>query len=224
MAQSTPPPQPQAGFAQLEPALSQPTLAAIAALGFHTATPVQEATIPRLLRHQDVAVQACTGSGKTLAFLVPLFELLARRSDPLRKFQVGAVIIEPTRELAMQVYTVAKHLAETHDKLRLMLMVGGTDVQVDMQDFREHGANILVGTPGRLDDAMERLKEMSFRELELLVLDEADRLLDMGFEASLNSILARLPKQRRTGLFSATQTEEVLQVHCLRRTPICVVP
>eukprot|EP00966_Prymnesium_polylepis_P281519 6504707-Prymnesium_polylepis.1 len=161
--------QPQASFPQLEPALSAPTLAALEDLGFDTATPVQEATIPRLLRHQDVAVQACTGSGKTLAFLVPLFELLGRRADPLRKHEVGAVIIEPTRELAVQVRAVAQRLAEQHDGVRLMLMVGGTDIQADMLAFREHGANVLIGTPGRLDDLMDRLREMSLRELELLV-------------------------------------------------------
>ena len=151
--------QSQASFSQLEPALSPPTLAALAAFNFRVATPVQEATIPRLLKHQDVAVQACTGSGKTLAFVLPMFELIARRSDPLRKNQVGAVIIEPTRELAVQVYTVAQQVAEQHRGVRLMLNVGGTDIQADMQAFREHGANILIGTPGRLDDLMDRLKE-----------------------------------------------------------------
>ncbi|KAL1524656.1 hypothetical protein AB1Y20_019543 [Prymnesium parvum] len=214
---------PQASFRQLQPALSPPTLAALDLLGFDTATPVQEATIPRLLRHQDVAVQACTGSGKTLAFVIPLFELLARRDDPLRRHEVGALVIEPTRELAVQVRTVAQRLAEAHHGFTLMLMVGGTDVHAETQAFREHGAHVLIGTPGRLHDAMQRLKEMSFRELELLVLDEADRLLDMGFEASLNSILQRLPKQRRTGLFSATQTDEVLQlVRAGLRNPVKV--
>ena len=90
-------------FDAFDPPLSAATLEALGAHGFETATPVQEATIPRLLRHQDVAVQACTGSGKTLAFLIPLVELLHRREDPLRKHQVGALIIEPTRELAVQV-------------------------------------------------------------------------------------------------------------------------
>ena len=160
---AVPPAQAQASFTQLEPALSKPTLAALKTFNFQVATPVQEATIPRLLKHQDVAVQACTGSGKTLAFVVPMFELLGRRSDPLRKFQVGAVIIEPTRELAVQVHTVAQQVAQQHRGVRLMLNVGGTDIQADMQTFREHGANVLIGTPGRLDDLMERLKESASR-------------------------------------------------------------
>ena len=212
-------------FANFNPPLSAATLDALSAQGFHTATPVQEATIPRLLRHQDVAVQACTGSGKTLAFLIPLFELLHRREDALKPSQVGALIIEPTRELAVQVHTVLSQLAATWPKLRLALMVGGTDIRADMERFREHGGNVLVGTPGRLDDVMGRLSssEMVMRELELLILDEADRLLDMGFEQTLNSILHRLPKQRRTGLFSATQTRELLQlVRAGLRNPVRV--
>ena len=172
MTSAQPTPQPQAAFTQLETPLSTASLAALAELGFVTATPVQEATIPRLLKHQDVAVQACTGSGKTLAFLVPLFDLLSRRDDPLRPHQVGAIVIEPTRELALQVYNVAKQLAAHHTSVSLALMVGGNDIQADLASFRDHGANVLIGTPGRLDDLMERLREMSLRELELLVLDE----------------------------------------------------
>eukprot|EP00908_Phaeocystis_cordata_P022001 Transcript_4409.p1 GENE.Transcript_4409~~Transcript_4409.p1 ORF type:complete len:659 (+),score=328.87 Transcript_4409:66-2042(+) len=199
-------------FDVFDPPLSAATLEALGAHGFHTATPVQEATIPRLLRHQDVAVQACTGSGKTLAFLIPLFEILHRREDPLRPHQVGALIIEPTRELAVQVHAVLCQLAASWPELRVALMVGGTDIRADMAAFSERGGNVLVGTPGRLDDLMLRLSEMVLRELELLVLDEADRLLDMGFEQTLNAILQRLPKQRRTGLFSATQTRQLLQL------------
>jgi ATP-dependent RNA helicase DDX55/SPB4 len=216
-------------FSSLEPALSAATLAAIASLGFERATPVQAAAIPRLLRHQDVAVQACTGSGKTLAFLVPLYELLIRRETPLRKLQAGALIIEPTRELAAQVHSVALRVGGTHTAppgdeaaagrnsgagsiLPPVLLVGGTDLSESISDLRASGCHVLIGTPGRVEDVFSRVPELSLRELELLILDEADRLLDMGFEAKLNSILARLPKQRRTGLFSATQTDELLQL------------
>ena len=228
-ASSTAPAPPQlaasVSFAALSPALDATTLAALHAHDFRTATPVQEATIPRLLRHQDVAVQACTGSGKTLAFLVPLFELLRRREDALRSHEVGALVIEPTRELAVQVHTVASRLVDAGAGagLRLALMVGGTDVKAELADLREHGGHVVVGTPGRVDDVMERLPSLLWRGLELLVLDEADRLLDMGFEATLNTILARLPKQRRTGLFSATQTSEVVQlVRAGLRNPVRV--
>ena len=173
-ASSTPPQlAASVSFAALSPALDATTLAALHAHDFRTATPVQEATIPRLLRHQDVAVQACTGSGKTLAFLVPLFELLRRREDALRSHEVGALVIEPTRELAVQVHAVASRLvgAGAGAGLRLALMVGGTDVKAELADLREHGGHVVVGTPGRVDDVMERLPSLLWRGLELLVLD-----------------------------------------------------
>lgn len=208
-------------FASFDPPLSSSIVDDLRANGFTHATPVQEAAIPRLLRHQDVVVQASTGSGKTLAFIIPLLEVLGRLEHPLRPHQVGALIIEPTRELAQQVFAVAQQIGG--EDLRLALMVGGTDIQQDMSAYRSLGGNVLIGTPGRLDDVMQRMPEMRLRELELLVLDEADRLLDMGFEVTLNAILARLPKQRRTGLFSATQTAEVVQlVRAGLRNPVKV--
>lgn len=210
-------------FSKLQPPLSAPTLNALDTLGFRMPTPVQAASIPRLMKHQDVAVQACTGSGKTLAFLVPLVELLRRRERPCRRHEIGAIVIEPTRELAMQVHAVAGAFVEGRLGMQLQLMVGGSDIRAEMRRTVDEGSNVLIGTPGRLNDLMERLTLLSFKELELLVLDEADRLLDMGFEPTLNAILQRLPKQRRTGLFSATQTSEVL--HLVRaglRNPVMV--
>jgi ATP-dependent RNA helicase DDX55/SPB4 len=169
-------------------------------------------------------VQAATGSGKTLAFLLPLFEVLGRLDEPLKKHDVGALVVEPTRELAQQVYSVAQKIgAGGAPTLRLSLVIGGTDIQQAMAQYRADGSNVIIGTPGRLDDVMERMPDMRLKTLELLVLDEADRLLDMGFEATLNAILGRLPKQRRTGLFSATQTSEVLNlVRAGLRNPVKV--
>ena len=174
-------------FASLEPALSASTLEAVASLGFERATPVQAAAIPRLLRHQDVAVQACTGSGKTLAFLLPLYELLARRETPLTPKQVGALVIEPTRELAAQVHAVALRFAERRAAsaaavgaaaiaaiLPPVLVVGGTDLAESIASLGAAGAHVLIGTPGRLEDVLGRTeRSLSLRELELLVLDEA---------------------------------------------------
>ena len=202
----------------LRPALSAPVLAALeTGLGFPTMTPVQAAAIPLLLTHKDVAVDACTGSGKTLAFLVPAVELLRRRERPLGLWEVGAMIITPTRELARQIDSVctlllgAVALADAGERPALvhMLLVGGTDTQADQDHFVEHGANVVVGTPGRIEAIMAHTPAFNVRELELLIMDEADRMLDMGFERSMNTILARLPKQRRTGLFSATQTRAI---------------
>lgn len=219
-----PPRECTSGFDQLQPPLSAALIETLSKHGFTHATPVQEATIPRLLRHQDVVVQAATGSGKTLAFLLPLFEVLGRLDEPLKKHDVGALVVEPTRELAQQVYSVAQKIgAGGAPTLRLSLVIGGTDIQQAMAQYRADGSNVIIGTPGRLDDVMERMPDMRLKTLELLVLDEADRLLDMGFEATLNAILGRLPKQRRTGLFSATQTSEVLNlVRAGLRNPVKV--
>ena len=223
-AAAIPPRECTSGFDQLQPPLSAALIETLSKHGFTHATPVQEATIPRLLRHQDVVVQAATGSGKTLAFLLPLFEVLGRLDEPLKKHDVGALVVEPTRELAQQVYSVAQKIgAGGAPTLRLSLVIGGTDIQQAMAQYRADGSNVIIGTPGRLDDVMERMPDMRLKTLELLVLDEADRLLDMGFEATLNAILGRLPKQRRTGLFSATQTSEVLNlVRAGLRNPVKV--
>ncbi|KAG0569950.1 hypothetical protein KC19_6G127800 [Ceratodon purpureus] len=199
-------------FRTLEPRLSDATLQVLDSFSFSTATPVQAATIPLLCAYKDVAVDAATGSGKTLAFLVPMVEILRRLADPLKAFQVGAVIVSPTRELASQIYHVLEPFLTTLPGIRAMLLVGGTDVTAEVAKLKQSGANVLIGTPGRLYDIMERVSALDFRNLEVLILDEADRLLDMGFQRQLTSILGHLPKQRRTGLFSATQTEAVVEL------------
>ncbi|KAI9354055.1 P-loop containing nucleoside triphosphate hydrolase protein [Zopfochytrium polystomum] len=190
-------------------------------------TPVQASTIPLLLSHRDVIVQAVTGSGKTLAFLVPLLELLLRRDEPFKKLEVGAVIISPTRELASQIHSVACSLVNAinprltsqedpavvnikrREPISVRLFVGGSTSTVvdDILSFKRGGGHVIIGTPGRLEDLAKRSGVFNFKSMDLLILDEADRLLDMGFENSLNQILAHFPKQRRTGLFSATMTE-----------------
>ncbi|KAG1653913.1 hypothetical protein FOA52_003829 [Chlamydomonas sp. UWO 241] len=191
--------------------ISPQTLDVLTALGFERMTPVQEATIPLFCGNKDVAVDACTGSGKTLAFVIPVVERLRRMSEPLKKHQVGAVIISPTRELARQIAAVAEPFLASVPLAGAgsLLLVGGTDPAEDVARFKASGAAVLIGTPGRIDDVMKRCALMDLRQLEVLVLDEADRLLDMGFKAQLDAIMARLPRQRRTGLFSATQTEAV---------------
>jgi ATP-dependent RNA helicase DDX55/SPB4 len=175
-------------------------------------TPVQSVTLPLFLKHKDVCVQACTGSGKTLAFLVPIIEILCRRTVPLTSQQVGAIIISPTRELAAQICSVAQRFVDHLSGISLLSLIGGTSIEEDERLFTEAGGNIVVATPGRLKHTISSLPSFNVSQLEVLVLDEADRLLDLGFEATLNFILRRLPKQRRTGLFSATQTQEVKQL------------
>ena len=207
-------------FADLRPSLRPESLDALAAGGFERSTPVQASTIPLLCSHKDVSVEACTGSGKTLAFVLPMVEILARARKELRRYEVGAVVVSPTRELARQIHEVATPFVKTlarggdaSDGEELsMLLVGGTDVAKDVAKFAATSPLVLVATPGRLWDVMQRSRELDGKKCELLILDEADRLLGMGFMATLNNIISRLPKQRRTGLFSATQTEEVAEL------------
>ncbi|VYS50707.1 unnamed protein product [Arabidopsis thaliana] len=197
-------------FSELKPPLSEDIIEALDRSGFEVCTPVQAETIPFLCRHKDVAVDAATGSGKTLAFLLPLVEIIRRsNSYPPKPHQVMGVIISPTRELSAQIHKVAEPFVSTLRNVNSVLLVGGREVEADMNTLEEEGANLLIGTPGRLSDMMKRMEFLDFRNLEILILDEADRLLDMGFQKQVNYIISRLPKQRRTGLFSATQTQAV---------------
>ncbi|XP_031570437.1 ATP-dependent RNA helicase DDX55-like, partial [Actinia tenebrosa] len=199
-----------------KPSLCALTLKSVEKLGFTSMTPVQAAAIPLFMSNKDVAVEAVTGSGKTLAFVIPIIEMLMRREEKLKKHDIGALIITPTRELAKQIEEVLSNFTEGNTpKLRQMLFIGGAETSTDIKNFKDNGGNIIVGTPGRLEDLLTRQHQHGIdlgahlKSLEVLVLDEADRLLDLGFESSINSILGFLPKQRRTGLFSATQTNEV---------------
>ncbi|CAM8982423.1 unnamed protein product [Rhodiola kirilowii] len=196
-------------FSELNPALSEPVLAALTQGRFDFCTPVQAVTIPLLCGYKDVAVDAATGSGKTLSFVIPMVEILRRNSSPPKPLQVMGIIISPTRELSTQIYNVAKPFVATLGNIKSVLLVGGGEVKSDIQKIEEEGANILIGTPGRLFDIMDRVDNFDFKNFEVLILDEADRLLDMGFQKQITSIISRLPKLRRTGLFSATQTEAV---------------
>ncbi|KNC55398.1 ATP-dependent RNA helicase DDX55 [Thecamonas trahens ATCC 50062] len=190
---------------------------------FPTMTPVQAATIPLLLSNKDVVVQAQTGSGKTLAFVLPALTLLAREASSLLDHHVGVVILAPTRELAKQIHRVAVPFVAALE-MKMDLLCGGTPVANDLTRLEAEGANVIVATPGRMLDVMEQGGGgLSFRGLEVLVLDEADMLLDLGFEATLVAIIGKLPRQRRTGLFSATQTSALKDLTAAGlRNPVAV--
>ncbi|XP_014229237.1 probable ATP-dependent RNA helicase DDX55 homolog [Trichogramma pretiosum] len=200
---------------ELSVKLSDPVLKTLKKLKFHTMTPVQAASIPLLLTGHDVAAEAVTGSGKTLAFLIPLLELMLKRPEEWKEFEVGAIVISPTRELAIQISQILAQFLEEIPSLKQVLLLGGTTVQEDISRLLD-GTNIIVATPGRLFDILSSHQEVKLQQaaksLELLVLDEADRLLDMGFSDQLDTIIRALPRLRRTGLFSATQTKELEQL------------
>ncbi|KAH0545831.1 probable ATP-dependent RNA helicase DDX55 homolog [Cotesia glomerata] len=194
--------------------LSSTIIKTLKQLGFKHPTPIQSACIPILLNGKDVAAEAVTGSGKTLAFLIPLLEILQKRNEEWKTTEIGGIIISPTRELATQISEVLDKFLINIPKLKQILLVGGTTVKEDAIKLKK-GANIIIATPGRLEDIFSNCKDVDLgkavKSLELLVLDEADRLLDSGFSITINTILSHLPRLRRTGLFSATQTKEVQQ-------------
>lgn len=179
-------------------------------------TPVQAATIPVFTSHKDVIVSAVTGSGKTLAFLVPIIEIISKTRPPSSK-HIQAIVVSPTRELAAQTYSVAKELTD----IPCLLLTGGTSHHTDIEAMKAaEGANIVIATPGRLEAVLKNeTLGITTTALEVLVLDEADVLLDLGFHTSLTKILSLLPKQRRTGLFSATLSapvEELIRLAGIR--------
>ncbi|XP_012273718.1 probable ATP-dependent RNA helicase DDX55 homolog [Orussus abietinus] len=210
----------------LEMPLSEPILKTLKELRFMSMTPIQAACIPVLLKGKDVAAEAVTGSGKTLAFLIPLLEMLQKREEKWKITEVGAIVITPTRELATQLSEVLDYFLKNISTLKQVLLVGGSTVKDDIVNIK-NGANIIVATPGRLEDILSNYKSMNIslniKTVELLILDEADRLLDLGFSVTINTILSYLPRLRRTGLFSATQTKEVQQlIRAGLRNPVII--
>ncbi|KAK3809457.1 MAG: P-loop containing nucleoside triphosphate hydrolase protein [Benniella sp.] len=217
---------PAGSWESLEPRLSPEILDAVSTMGFIEMTPVQSGAIPLFMKNKDVVVEAVTGSGKTLSFLIPILEKIHRRSHKLAASEVGAIVISPTRELATQIAKVLTEFEPFLQNIKHQLLIGGeTSLEEDIASFREIGPDVLIGTPGRLEDMLSQKRDgVNVKELEVLVLDEADRLLDMGFSVSLNKIMSLLPKQRRTGLFSATMTDGLHElVRAGLRNPVRVV-
>src|SRR5579862_4128079 len=203
-----------------ELSISPYTKERLAAAGFTTPTPVQAEAIPHALAGKDVLATAQTGTGKTLAFLLPIIEQLLEEGVAPGAPQISALVLVPTRELAMQV-------TEQYNALRgkrlpaAALVVGGLAEGNQLTALRK-GARVVVATPGRLEDFLER-RLIHFRGLKILVLDEADRMLDMGFIPAIRRIAATLPKERRTMCFSATLEASVVKlVNDYMRNPVRV--
>lgn len=187
--------------------LSQPTMRAIEKMGFKQMTAVQAKTIPPLLAGKDVLGAAKTGSGKTLAFLLPAIELLHSLKFKPRN-GTGIIIITPTRELALQIFGVVRELMEFHSQT-FGIVIGGANRRQEAEKLVK-GVNILVATPGRLLDHLQNTQGFVFKNLKALIIDEADRILEIGFEDEMKQIIKVLPKENRQSmLFSATQTTKV---------------
>lgn len=185
--------------------LSQPTASGLAASHYKTLTDIQKQAVPHALKGSDILGAAKTGSGKTLAFLVPVLENLYRRRwtelDGL-----GALILSPTRELAIQIFEVLRKIGR-HHTFSAGLVIGGKSLQEERERLRR--MNILICTPGRMLQHMDQTAAFEIDNLQMLVLDEADRIMDMGFQRDVDAIVDHLPKERQTLLFSATQTKKV---------------
>ncbi|RYP87665.1 hypothetical protein DL770_004744 [Monosporascus sp. CRB-9-2] len=186
--------------------LSEKTVKAIQGMGFENMTEIQRRSIPPLLAGKDLLGAAKTGSGKTLAFLIPAVEMLsALRFKP--RNGTGALIVSPTRELALQIFGVAKELLAHHSQT-YGIVIGGANRRAEA-DKLSKGVNLLVATPGRLLDHLQNTPFV-FKNLRTLIIDEADRILEVGFEDEMRAIIKILPsEQRQTMLFSATQTTKV---------------
>ena len=191
-------------FDQLD--LSPPLLQALAEQGYDQPTPVQEKAIPVILQGKDILAGAQTGTGKTAGFALPLLQLINNQPLPKKPHPVRALILTPTRELAMQVYesfkTYGRHLPFFSE-----VVFGGVSINNQIKRL-ELGADILVATPGRLLDLLYQ-KKVNLSQVQFLVLDEADRMLDMGFIRDIKKIIKTLPKQRQNLLFSATYSKEI---------------
>ena len=185
-------------------------------LGYKNMTPVQAQSLPNVLKGRDLIARAKTGSGKTAAFGIGLLEQI----NP-RFFAVQALVLCPTRELADQVGKELRRLARSVSNIKLVLLCGGKPFGPQKASL-EHGAHIVVGTPGRIQDHLRR-ETLRLKELKTLVLDEADRMLDMGFFDVMTEIITQTPKSRQTLLFSATYPDTIKQMcRSVQRNPVTV--
>jgi ATP-independent RNA helicase DbpA len=196
--------------------LSHAMLANLDQLGYLSMTPIQAAALPPALLGKDIIAQAKTGSGKTAAFALTLLSNL----NP-RRFAVQTLVLCPTRELADQVTTEIRRLARAEDNIKVVTLCGGVPLRGQLATL-EHGAHIVVGTPGRIMDHLER-GSLQLDALNTLVLDEADRMLDMGFFDDIVTVAKQCPKTRQTLLFSATYPEGIAKLSAqFMREPVTV--
>jgi ATP-dependent RNA helicase DDX18/HAS1 len=183
-------------------------LKSIEEIGFVTATEIQERCIPLGLEGRDIIASAKTGSGKSLAFLIPAVEMLIKNKSEDGKSKTKVLVLTPTRELALQLFNIARDLIRYQDTESCALIIGGANRKVEAEKLRR-GVSIIIACPGRLLDHMMNTKGFDYSHISMLVIDEADDILKIGFEKELREILSLIPKQRQTMLFSATISPKV---------------
>lgn len=200
--------------------LSAELLKAISKQGYASPSPIQEKAIPQILNHKDVLASAQTGTGKTAGFTLPMLELLSKGPQVKKRKPIRALILTPTRELAAQVHDNVKAYSE-YLPLTSAVIFGGVSDKPQKSALRA-GVDILVATPGRLLD-LHFQKELSLENIEILVLDEADRMLDMGFLRDIKNIINMMPKDRQSLLFSATFSSEIKKLaNTFLKNPVLV--
>jgi ATP-independent RNA helicase DbpA len=184
-------------------------------LGYQQMTPIQQASLPAILKGQDLIAQAKTGSGKTVAFGIGLLT----RLDP-QDYRVQALILCPTRELADQVSKEIRRLARFIPNIKLLSLCGGTQIRPQYESLQQHSPHIVVGTPGRIQQHLDK-GTLDPERINTLVLDEADRMLDMGFYDDIIKIIKATPKDRQTLLFSATYPDEIKKMSAgIQKNPV----
>ncbi|MDB9873784.1 DEAD/DEAH box helicase [Flavobacteriaceae bacterium] len=199
--------------------LIEALLKAVRLQGYETPSPIQQKAIPPILEGLDVLASAQTGTGKTAGFTLPMLQILSKNPVPHRR-PVRALVLTPTRELADQVYTNVKHYSKFLD-LRAAVIFGGVNQNPQIKHLR-NGVDILVATPGRLLD-LENQGHLSLSKVEIFVLDEADRMLDMGFKRDIDKIRGLIPSRRQNLMFSATFSREIKSLaQTILRSPTLV--
>ncbi len=188
-----------------EMGLSPHILKAVTDMGFEEATPIQSQAIPFILKGKDIIGQSQTGTGKTASFGIPCLEMI----DPDSR-RLQAVILCPTRELAIQVSEEFRKLLKFADNIRVLPIYGGQPIDRQIMSLKK-GAQVIIGTPGRVMDHMKR-RTLKMETVKMVVLDEADEMLDMGFREDIETILKKIPEDRQTIMFSATMPKEILDL------------
>ena len=191
-------------------------LSNLASMAYHHMTPIQALSLPPVLEGRDVIARGRTGSGKTAAFGLGLLQKL-----DVKRFRIQTLVLCPTRELADQVAVEIRKLGRAMHNIKVLTLCGGAAIGPQIGSL-EHGAHIIVGTPGRIEDHL-RKNTLNLDDVDTLVLDEADRMLEMGFQESLETIVARIPEQRQTLLFSATFADEIQRIaRRMMRDPVMI--